>query len=137
MPTDVGQGRWQSAEVRRSPPISSEARNALMHLCTNRPTNQQTNKPTDPETLRPIEKPMTLHLRNSALLRTDAFIHGRWTPADSGQTFAVHDPATGEELAQVANCGPQETQRAIAAAEQALPAWRAKPAKERSAILRR
>jgi succinate-semialdehyde dehydrogenase/glutarate-semialdehyde dehydrogenase len=80
---------------------------------------------------------MTLHLRNSALLRTDAFIDGRWTPADSGQTFAVHDPATGEALAQVANCGPDETRRAIAAADQALPAWRAKPAKERAAILRR
>ncbi len=79
---------------------------------------------------------MPLHLQNPTLLRTNAFINGHWTEADSGHTFAVDDPATGEAVARVADCGPQETQRAIAAAEQALPAWRARPAKERSAILK-
>ncbi len=79
---------------------------------------------------------MPLHLQNPTLLRTNAFINGHWTEADSGHTFAVDDPATGEAVARVADCGPQETQRAIAAAEQALPAWRARPAKERAAILK-
>ncbi len=39
-------------------------------------------------------------------------------------TFAVTDPATGLELAQVANLTPTHTQQAIDAAEAALPAWR-------------
>jgi succinate-semialdehyde dehydrogenase/glutarate-semialdehyde dehydrogenase len=80
---------------------------------------------------------MTLLLRNPALLRQEAFIDGRWVAAQSGARFPVHDPATGEELAQVANCGAVEAGQAIAAAQQALPAWRARPAKERSALLRR
>jgi acyl-CoA reductase-like NAD-dependent aldehyde dehydrogenase len=45
-----------------------------------------------------------------------------------------HDPATGLKLADVANLGAAETE-AIAAANKAWPAWRAKTAKERAAIL--
>jgi len=80
---------------------------------------------------------MTLHLRNPALLRQDALIDGVWIAADSGHNFPVSDPANGEVIARVANCGAAEAERAIAAAARALPAWRARPAKERSAILRR
>jgi phenylacetaldehyde dehydrogenase len=28
------------------------------------------------------------------------FIDGKWTPAQSGETFAVLDPSTGREIAQ-------------------------------------
>jgi succinate-semialdehyde dehydrogenase/glutarate-semialdehyde dehydrogenase len=49
----------------------------------------------------------------------------------------VFNPADGGKIAQVASCGAPETQRAIAAAQAALPAWRARPAKERSQLLRR
>jgi succinate-semialdehyde dehydrogenase/glutarate-semialdehyde dehydrogenase len=49
----------------------------------------------------------------------------------------VTDPANGRLLAQVPDCGAAETQRAIAAADTAWPAWRAKTAKERAALLRR
>lgn len=76
-------------------------------------------------------------LKDSALLRRDAFINGAWSAADSGGTFAVVNPATGEELARVADCGAAETQRAIEAAEAALPEWRAKTATARAAILRK
>ena len=47
------------------------------------------------------------------------------------------DPATGHKLADVANLGPAETETAIAAANAAWPAWKAKTAKERSIILRK
>src|SRR4029077_16676001 len=57
-------------------------------------------------------------------------------PADSGATFPVHDPATGEVLAEVPRMGASETRRAIEAAAAALPAWRARPARERAAFLR-
>lgn len=70
-----------------------------------------------------------------ALLFKDAFINGAWEGAKD--RFAVTNPATGEELAQVASCTAEQTEKAIAAADKALPAWRSKTAKERAAILRR
>ncbi len=76
-------------------------------------------------------------LKDSTLLHRQAFIHGEWTAADSGKTFLVTNPATGDELARVADCGPEETRRAISAAEAALPEWRAKTATARAAILRK
>ncbi|MDQ0506631.1 NAD-dependent succinate-semialdehyde dehydrogenase [Xanthobacter agilis] len=76
-------------------------------------------------------------LADAALLRDKAYIDGAWTAADTAKTFAVTNPADGSELAQVPDMGAAETRRAIAAADKALPAWRAKTAKERAAILRR
>jgi len=76
-------------------------------------------------------------VKDSSLLRQSAYINGKWEAAESGRTFPVTNPATGEVLAQVADCGPAETQRAIAAAEAALPAWRAKTAAQRGALLMR
>jgi succinate-semialdehyde dehydrogenase/glutarate-semialdehyde dehydrogenase len=72
-------------------------------------------------------------LGDAALLRTDALIDGRWV--GGAQRFAVTDPATGARLAEVANVSVQDTQAAIAAAEAAWPAWRSRPAKERSALM--
>ncbi len=80
---------------------------------------------------------MALALKDASLLRLDGFIDGAWTAADSGARFAVTNPANGAELARVADMGGAETLRAIAAAERALPAWRARTAKDRAAILRR
>jgi succinate-semialdehyde dehydrogenase/glutarate-semialdehyde dehydrogenase len=57
--------------------------------------------------------------------------------SDSGETFPVLDPATGETIAEVPRMGVAETRRAIARAEKALPAWRALLAKDRARILRR
>ncbi len=74
-------------------------------------------------------------LENPGLLRTQALINGEWV--GSAATFAVNDPATGQELAQVPNLGRPEVDAAIAAASNALNAWRTKPAKERAAVLMR
>ena len=71
------------------------------------------------------------------LLRTRAFVDGRWIEADDGATFVVSDPATGETLADVPRLGASETRRAIEAAHRALPAWRARSAKDRGAVLKR
>ena len=76
-------------------------------------------------------------LDDTALLKTACLIDGEWAEADSGKTFAVHNPATGELIANVPDCGPGETGRAIEAAAHAFPKWRSKTAKERSAVLRR
>ncbi len=80
---------------------------------------------------------MSLQLNNPALLRERAYINGQWVSARSGQSFTVSNPANGELLASVPNMDGDDTQRAIEAAEAALPAWRSTPAKERATILRK
>lgn len=79
---------------------------------------------------------MPINLSNPALIQNQAFINGQWTNADSGDSYPVINPANGETVANVAKCGADETRRAVEAAENALPAWRDKPAKERANILR-
>ena len=72
-------------------------------------------------------------LADPALLKTDALINGEWTAAP--RRFAVHDPATGGLLAEVANHGAAAAEAAIAAAAAAWGPWRTKTAKERGTIL--
>ncbi len=74
-------------------------------------------------------------LKDQCLLKTDALIDGQWQPGTT--RFDVHDPATGQKLAGVANLSAADAQAAIAAAGRAWPAWRGKTAKERSIILRK
>ena len=76
-------------------------------------------------------------LNDSTLLRTQAYIDGQWLDADDGRTLSVTNPATGEALAEVASMGAAETRRAIEAAEEALPDWRARSAKSRAQVLRK
>jgi succinate-semialdehyde dehydrogenase/glutarate-semialdehyde dehydrogenase len=78
-----------------------------------------------------------LNLAKTTLLRRDAYVDGAWTPARAGTRFAVRNPATGEQLAEVADLDRADARAAIEAAAAALPAWRAKTAKERAAVLRR
>ena len=72
-------------------------------------------------------------LNDPSLLRTDALIGGEWVKTQA--RFDVSDPATGLVLAQVADLGTAETQAAIDAADKAWPAWRARTAKDRAAVL--
>ncbi|HET7867606.1 MAG TPA: NAD-dependent succinate-semialdehyde dehydrogenase [Burkholderiaceae bacterium] len=72
-------------------------------------------------------------LADPTLLKTQALVGGEWL---AGSTrFAVHDPATGMKLADVANLGDAETEAALQAAHAAWPAWRARTAKERAAVM--
>jgi succinate-semialdehyde dehydrogenase / glutarate-semialdehyde dehydrogenase len=74
-------------------------------------------------------------LKDPTLLKTDALINGEWVKGAS--RFDVLDPATGQKLADVANLGPADAEKAIAAANAAWAGWKTKTAKERSIILRR
>jgi succinate-semialdehyde dehydrogenase/glutarate-semialdehyde dehydrogenase len=76
-------------------------------------------------------------LARSDLLREQAWLGGEWVDADSGETFGVEDPATGEELARVPRMGAPETRSALEAAEAAYPAWRERTAADRARIMRR
>jgi succinate-semialdehyde dehydrogenase/glutarate-semialdehyde dehydrogenase len=78
-----------------------------------------------------------MNLKDPSLIKNQLFIDGRWVDADDKATLAVKNPANGKELAKVARGGTAETRRAIEAADRAWPAWRAKTAKERAAVLRR
>ena len=82
-------------------------------------------------------KSMRVQLDDPRLLRQQCYVGGSWIDADSKQTITVTDPATGETVGTVPNLGVEEVRRAVAAAEAPLPAWRAKTAKERAAVLRR
>ena len=78
-----------------------------------------------------------MQLGDSRLLRQQAYIDGAWADAADGSRFEVRNPADGSVLASVPDMGAAETQRAIEAAAAALPAWRARTAKERAVILRK
>ncbi len=69
------------------------------------------------------------------LLKTGSFINGTWVEAEGDPTFDVLDPATGALLCRVADHGADQAQAAIAAAQAALPAWRAMPPRQRAGLL--
>jgi succinate-semialdehyde dehydrogenase/glutarate-semialdehyde dehydrogenase len=75
-----------------------------------------------------------LTLNDPSLLETRAFVNGEWL--ETGKTFAVFNPATGERVADVADLGVAQTAAAIDAAYAAKTSWAAKTGKERAAILR-
>ena len=78
-----------------------------------------------------------MQLKDSSLFRQQCYIAGQWCDAADGATLPVNNPATGEILGTVPKMGAAETRRAIEAAGEAFPTWRAKTAKERAGILRR
>ncbi|MCC4118477.1 NAD-dependent succinate-semialdehyde dehydrogenase [Aromatoleum toluclasticum] len=76
-------------------------------------------------------------LEDQLLFRQRCYIDGEWVNADSGAVFDVVNPSTGERLGSVPRLSASETGRAVQAAATAWPAWRAKTAKERAALLRK
>ena len=69
-------------------------------------------------------------------LKPHGYIDGNWCGADSGETFAIDNPATGETIAHMPRMGAAETHRAIDAMVAAFPAWRERTAAERAALLK-
>jgi succinate-semialdehyde dehydrogenase/glutarate-semialdehyde dehydrogenase len=78
-----------------------------------------------------------VQLKDMSLFRQQCYIDGEWVDADNGATLAVYNPADGVQIGTVPAMGAAETRRAIEAAHAALPAWRARAAKERAACLRK
>ncbi|WP_316014384.1 NAD-dependent succinate-semialdehyde dehydrogenase [Roseobacter sp. HKCCA0434] len=76
-----------------------------------------------------------MQLDNADLWKTKSYIDGQWVDGDSGETFDVIDPATGDHVADVADLGRAEVARAIDAADAAQAGWAAKLASERHGIL--
>ena len=80
---------------------------------------------------------MSFELNDSSILRTQAFVGGRWMGAASGAVTTINNPATGKQIVMIPNMGASETRLAIDAAHDALGPWRQRTAKERSILLRR
>ncbi|WP_376703045.1 NADP-dependent succinate-semialdehyde dehydrogenase [Mesorhizobium sp. ISC25] len=78
-----------------------------------------------------------MNLTDPSLFREQACIGGRWIGVSGDAGIAVRNPATGELLGHVPALGVTETRAAIEAARIAQMDWAARPAKERSNILRR
>ncbi len=72
-------------------------------------------------------------------LKTDLFINGEFVPAASGKRFSTVNPATGDTIAEVAEAGPEDLDRAVAAARQAFESgpWAAMKPRQRGRILTR
>jgi succinate-semialdehyde dehydrogenase / glutarate-semialdehyde dehydrogenase len=65
------------------------------------------------------------------------FIGGEWSPAISGRTLDVHDPATGEVIKTIADAAVDDGAAALDAAVNAEAAWAKTPPRERAEVLRR
>ena len=63
------------------------------------------------------------------------FVGGEWVDAAAGETMEVINPATGETIAWVPRCGAEDVDRAVAAANKALPEWLEATPKDRSELL--
>ncbi|MEE6031299.1 NAD-dependent succinate-semialdehyde dehydrogenase [Avibacterium paragallinarum] len=74
-------------------------------------------------------------MQNFSLIKTKGYINGEYVENADGKTFAVLNPATQQEICQVADLGVTETKQAILAAEQAQKRWKQALPKERANIL--
>jgi len=70
------------------------------------------------------------------LKKNTSFINGQWL-ASQTNTYPVFNPANAQCITQVLNCGAEETQQAIQAADQALATWKTTLAAERAQVLKR
>lgn len=75
-------------------------------------------------------------LADRRLLRELAYVGGHWTASEAASSFEVSDPASGGTVAFVAALDAAQTVRAIDAASEAFPAWRALLPQQRAKILR-
>ena len=73
---------------------------------------------------------------SNKLIKTKAFINGQWVAAESGKTFGVSNPATGEIITSIPNMDRADVRKAIDAADAAWPAYRDMTGKERADLMR-
>ncbi|MDP3250446.1 MAG: NAD-dependent succinate-semialdehyde dehydrogenase [Hydrogenophaga sp.] len=64
------------------------------------------------------------------------FIHGQWREAAAGESLAVFNPATGQEIGRVAHARKADLDLALDAAQKGFEAWRDTPAINRSKTMR-
>ena len=76
--------------------------------------------------------------RSSPAASHGNYINGEWVPAASGTTFENRNPADRDDLVGVfADSGPEDVEKAVAAAREAFVRWKAVPAPKRGEVLYR
>jgi succinate-semialdehyde dehydrogenase/glutarate-semialdehyde dehydrogenase len=75
-------------------------------------------------------------MKGNNLIKSEAYVSGKWVRAASEKTFEVTNPATGEVIGAVPDMSRDDTIAAIDAADAAWPLYRDMTAKERSVIMR-
>lgn len=76
-------------------------------------------------------------MQSSELVKSQAYVDGRWISAASGNTLEVLNPATGEKVGEVPDLSAAEASQAVEAADRAFASWKKTTAKSRGALLRR
>ncbi len=76
-------------------------------------------------------------LNDPTLMRSACLVNGEWVAAASGAVTPVFNPADGSLVGQVPTMTPEEIPAVILASQAAQKGWAARPAQERSQILRR
>ena len=78
-----------------------------------------------------------MNLKNEKLFKQECFINGAWVNSNDNQKIDVNNPSSLEIIGTVPKCGKEETKIAIEAANSSWDDWKARPAIERSALLRK
>ncbi|MFT7040761.1 MAG: succinate-semialdehyde dehydrogenase/glutarate-semialdehyde dehydrogenase, partial [Paracoccaceae bacterium] len=76
-----------------------------------------------------------MQLKDPSLLTGQSYVNGAWIDGDSGKKFAVTNPANGDIVAECADCGEDETRRAIDAAYAAQKGYARLTAADRASML--
>ncbi|EGX97142.1 succinate-semialdehyde dehydrogenase [Cordyceps militaris CM01] len=76
-------------------------------------------------------------LSDPSLIQERSYINGQWVAANSGKTFKVSNPATGEVIGTAPECDVEDLNAAISAASDAFQTWRAYSGRQRGRIIRK
>lgn len=71
------------------------------------------------------------------LIRTEAYVNGKWVSSVTGKTFDITNPATGELIASIPDMNREDVSVAIDAAHDAWPSYRDLTAYQRAALLKK
>ena len=77
-----------------------------------------------------------MQLKNPALFKTQSYINGKWVDSNDEKVFPVYNPYDNSLVAEVSDCGVDETREAIHFAEKAFKVWRKYSAGKRARILK-
>ncbi|WZH44583.1 Aldehyde/histidinol dehydrogenase [Fusarium acuminatum] len=81
--------------------------------------------------------PKSLQLSDPTLRKNACYVNGQWVSAKSKKVFDVENPSTLQKLGSCPEFDANDTEAAIAAADEAYKTYRKTPARQRSRFLRR
>ncbi|TNF21661.1 MAG: NAD-dependent succinate-semialdehyde dehydrogenase [Rhodobacteraceae bacterium] len=80
---------------------------------------------------------ITADLDDARLIRSFAYVNGKWVSGESGEMIAVTDPASGEQVGEVARLTPDQSRAAVDAAQAAFATWSLTLPQDKARLLRR